>query len=153
MPTTCWATNGLGKDLPKALIERALQAELPEPLGDEKHAADGRGSGNSRTGISAKTPTRPVRGDRAVPRSLRRCANKAGWWGNIRGVHYLSIRYTERLAEAGIASSVGSVGDSYDNALAETMIGLYKYRSDSTLRSLAACRARRICYPRMGRLV
>lgn len=43
-----------------------------------------------------------------------------------RGVQYLSIRYTERLAEAGIAPSVGSVGDSYDNALAETIIGLYK---------------------------
>ncbi len=42
-----------------------------------------------------------------------------------RGV-YLSIRYTERLLEAGIESSVGSVGDSYDNALAETIIGLYK---------------------------
>lgn len=43
-----------------------------------------------------------------------------------RGCQYLSIRYTERLAEAGIESSVGSVGDSYDNALAETVIGLYK---------------------------
>ena len=43
-----------------------------------------------------------------------------------RGVQYLSIRYTERLAEAGIESSVGSRGDSYDNALAETVIGLYK---------------------------
>jgi transposase InsO family protein len=43
-----------------------------------------------------------------------------------RGSQYLSIRYTERLAEAGIESSVGSVGDSYDNALAETIIGLYK---------------------------
>jgi transposase InsO family protein len=43
-----------------------------------------------------------------------------------RGVQYLSIRYTERLAEAGIANSVGSVGDSYDNALAETINGLYK---------------------------
>ena len=39
---------------------------------------------------------------------------------------YLSIRYTERLAEAGIEPSVGSVGDSYDNALAESVIGLYK---------------------------
>ncbi len=38
----------------------------------------------------------------------------------------MSIRYTERLAEAGIEPSVGSVGDSYDNALAETVIGLYK---------------------------
>ena len=43
-----------------------------------------------------------------------------------RGVQYLSIRYTERLAQAGIQRSVGSVGDSYDNALAETIIGLYK---------------------------
>ncbi len=43
-----------------------------------------------------------------------------------RGVQYLSIRYTARLAEAGIEPSVGSVGDSYDNALAETIIGLYK---------------------------
>ncbi len=42
------------------------------------------------------------------------------------GVQYLSIRYTERLAEAGIEPSVGSVGDSYDNALAETIIGLFK---------------------------
>ena len=43
-----------------------------------------------------------------------------------RGSQYLSIRYTERLAAAGIEASVGSVGDSYDNALAETIIGLYK---------------------------
>jgi transposase InsO family protein len=43
-----------------------------------------------------------------------------------RGVQYLSIRYTERLAEAGIESSVGSIGDSYDNALAESVIGIYK---------------------------
>lgn len=38
----------------------------------------------------------------------------------------MSIRYTERLAEAGIEPSVGSAGDSYDNALAETVIGLFK---------------------------
>ena len=43
-----------------------------------------------------------------------------------RGVQYLSIRYTDRLAEAGIESSVGTTGDSYDNALAESVIGLYK---------------------------
>ncbi len=43
-----------------------------------------------------------------------------------RGVQYLSIRYTERLSEVGITPSVGSVGDSYDNALAETVIGLFK---------------------------
>ena len=43
-----------------------------------------------------------------------------------RGSQYLSIRYSERLAEAGIEPSVGSKGDSYDNALAETINGLYK---------------------------
>lgn len=52
-----------------------------------------------------------------------------------RGSQYVSIRYTERLAEAGLEPSVGSVGDSYDNALAETINGLYKaeviYRSTS----------------------
>ena len=43
-----------------------------------------------------------------------------------RGVQYTSIRYTERLAAAGVERSVGSVGDSYDNALAESINGLYK---------------------------
>ena len=43
-----------------------------------------------------------------------------------RGVQYLSIRYTERLAEAGAVRSVGSRGDSYDNALAESVVGLFK---------------------------
>lgn len=43
-----------------------------------------------------------------------------------RGSQYVSIKYTERLADAGLEPSVGTVGDSYDNALAETMIGLFK---------------------------
>ena len=44
----------------------------------------------------------------------------------VESAQYLSIRYSERLAEAGIEPSVGSKGDSYDNALAETINGLYK---------------------------
>jgi transposase InsO family protein len=56
---------------------------------------------------------RPVRGGGLVHHSDR-------------GVQYVSIKYAERLAEAGIEPSVGSVGDSYDNALAETVIGLFK---------------------------
>jgi putative transposase len=56
---------------------------------------------------------RPVRGGGLVHHSDR-------------GVQYVSIKYTERLAAAGIEPSVGSVGDSYDNALAETINGLYK---------------------------
>jgi transposase InsO family protein len=51
-----------------------------------------------------------------------------------RGSQYLSIRYSERLSEAGIVPSVGSVGDSYDNALAETVIGLYKTEVINPLR-------------------
>ncbi len=43
-----------------------------------------------------------------------------------RGVQYVSIKYTDRLNHAGLVPSVGSVGDSYDNALAETINGLYK---------------------------
>ena len=44
----------------------------------------------------------------------------------IESTQYLSIRYTERLAEAGVTMSVGSRGDSYDNAMAESVNGLYK---------------------------
>ena len=58
-------------------------------------------------------------------------ARQPGRAGNLihhsdRGSQYVSIRYTERLAEAGVEPSVGSKGDSYDNALAETINGLYK---------------------------
>ena len=57
----------------------------------------------------------------------RRPAGRAGLVHHSdRGAQYVSIKYTERLAEAGIEPSVGSVGDSYDNALAETINGLYK---------------------------
>jgi transposase InsO family protein len=56
----------------------------------------------------------------------RRPARQALVHHSDRGVQYVSIRYTERLVQAGIEPSVGSVGDSYDNALAETINGLYK---------------------------
>jgi transposase InsO family protein len=69
--------------------------------------------------------TRPARSERLLPvviatpfdTVLRR---------PVESTQYLSIRYTERLAEAGIEPSVGSTGDSYDNALAESVIGLFK---------------------------
>ena len=56
---------------------------------------------------------RPLRGEGPVHHSDR-------------GVQYVSLKYTERLAEAGIEPSVGSVGDSYDNALAASINGFYK---------------------------
>lgn len=58
---------------------------------------------------------------------IRRPANGMGLVHHgARGSQYLSIRYSERLAGAGIEPSVGSVGDSYDNAFAETINGLFK---------------------------
>ena len=70
-----------------------------------------------------------------------------------RGVQYVSIHYTERLAEAGIEPSVGSVGDSYDNALAETINRPLQDRGDPPARALALAGSRRVRHPGMGRLV
>ena len=69
----------------------------------------------------------------------------------LESTQYVSIRYTERLAEAGIEPSVGSAGDSYDNALAETIIGLYKTEGHPPLRPLAEPRRGRVCHAPMGR--
>src|SRR4051812_40401705 len=71
---------------------------------------------------------RPSTGERP-PRRLTSCCNQpkqALLRRPLESAQYVSIRYTERLAAAGIEPSVGSVGDSYDNALAETINGLYK---------------------------
>src|SRR3954452_21153454 len=64
--------------------------------------------------MRGRFPRRPKRQQRPM---LRR---------SLESAQYLSIRYTERLLDAGIEASVGSVGDSYDNALAETINGLFK---------------------------
>jgi len=58
--------------------------------------------------------------------SRLRCPNQAVLRRPVELGQYLSIRYSERLADAGAIASVGSRGDSYDNALAESVIGLYK---------------------------
>jgi transposase InsO family protein len=65
----------------------------------------------------------------------------------------VSIRYTERLAEAGIEPSVGSRGDSYDNALAETINGLYKGRADTQAGTLEEPGSGRTGHSGMGVLV
>jgi transposase InsO family protein len=72
-----------------------------------------------------------------------------------RSVQYLSIRYTERLAEAGIEPSVGSVGDSYDNALAETIFGTSKRSSSrpsngSTGSTIGGFSSRSGTFPRLS---
>ena len=70
-----------------------------------------------------------------------------------RGSQYLALRYTERLAEAGIEPSVGSVGDSYDNALAETDQRPVQGRGDPPARSVALLRGGGVRHAGMGRLV
>ena len=63
----------------------------------------------------------------ALEQALHARAEKEGLIHHSdRGSQYLSIRYSERLAECGIQASVGTTGDSYDNAIAETINGLYK---------------------------
>ncbi|WP_271612218.1 integrase core domain-containing protein, partial [Bradyrhizobium sp. CCBAU 21362] len=80
-------------------------------------AADGRpGDGNG---------ARPDRADRRF-RMFTATSNLGVLRRPFESAQYVSIKYTERLAEAGVEPSVGSVGDSYDNALAETINGLYK---------------------------
>lgn len=67
-----------------------------------------------------------------------------------RGSQYLSIRYTERIAEAGIELSVGSVGDSYDNTLAETINCLFTAEVIHRRGTVTQFRDRRICHAGMG---
>jgi len=76
----------------------------------------------------AAAPARPSTGSHQPKPSTITYAhpNKAVLRRTLETGQYLSIRYTDRLAEAGIEASVGNIGDSYDNALAETINGLYK---------------------------
>jgi transposase InsO family protein len=126
-------------DRPRDLVERAFQAERPNQLwvADFTYVATWRGmvyvafvidvfsrrivgwraSASMRTDLALDALEQAVY-DRETEISLVHHSD--------RGSQYLSIRYTERLAAAGIEASVGSRGDAYDNALAESIIGLYK---------------------------
>jgi hypothetical protein len=73
--------------------------------------------------VTAMEPARPIRTPLSIVHRNLLCQ---GVQRPLESAQYVSIKYTERLAEAGIEPSVGSVGDSYDNALAETINGLYK---------------------------
>jgi len=70
-----------------------------------------------------------------------------------RGVQYLSIRYTERLAEVGVVNSVGSRGDSYDNAWPKSFNGLYQDRADLPRRTVEGGRGCRVGHPDLRGLV
>ena len=126
-------------DRPRDLVERAFRAERPNQLwvADFTYVATWRGmvdvafvidvfsrrivgwraSASMRTDLALDALEQAVY-DRETDNALVHHSD--------RGAQYLSIRYTERLAAAGIEASVGRRGDAYDNALAESIIGLYK---------------------------
>lgn len=126
-------------DRPEDLVKRSFQADRPNQLwvADLTYVRTWAGFAYvafitdvfSRRIVGWQV-SRSLRSDLALD-ALEQALHERPGLGDLihhsdRGVQYLSIRYTERLEEAGIERSVGSVGDSYDNALAETINGLYK---------------------------
>jgi putative transposase len=126
-------------DRPADLVQRQFQAERPNQLWVANFTYVATWSGVVFVAFVIDVFARRIVGWR-VARSMRtdlvldaleqalwsRTATEGLIHHSDRGSQYLPIRYTERLAEAVVESSVGSVGDSYDNALAETTIGLFK---------------------------
>ena len=117
-----------------------LQPARPEPAvgGRPDLRGDGWGSSTSRSSLTpsaagssaGRSPTTSAPTLPSTPWRWRSGQRQGRLDGLVhhsdRGVQYLAIRYTERLADAGAVTSVGSRGDSYDNALAESTIGVYK---------------------------
>ena len=129
------------------LVDRQFTATPPEPTlgvglhlrGDRRRIClhGVRASMSSRAGSSAgrsRTRCAPTSSStRSSRRSITRGDEMTGLVHHSdRGVQYVSMRYTERLADAGIAPSVGSRGDAYDNALAESVIGSIQDGGDWT---------------------
>ena len=136
----CWTTISDDKqDRPADLVNRRFVADRPNQLWVADITFVATWSGFVYVAFVTDVFSRHIAGWR-VSRSLRTdlvldALEQAIWarketrnlvHHSDRGSQYLSIRYSERLAEAGIESSVGTTGDSYDNALAETINGLYK---------------------------
>lgn len=136
----CWTTiRDENQDKPSDLVNRQFVADRPNQLWVADITFVATWSGFVYVAFVIDVYARSIVGWR-VSRSLKTAlvldALEQAIWvrkdtqnlihHSDRGSQYLSIRYSERLAEAGIESSVGSVGDSYDNALAETINGLYK---------------------------
>jgi transposase InsO family protein len=125
--------------LPGDLVERNFKAQRPNQLWVADFTYVATWSGFVYTAFVIDVFARRIIGWR-VARSMRtelvldaleqaiwsRCPPVGVIHHSDHGSQYLSIRYSERLTEIGVEPSTGSVGDSYDNALAETIIGLYK---------------------------
>lgn len=128
-----------GAKLPGDLVERNFKAQRPNQLWVADFTYVATWSGFVYAAFVIDVYARRIIGWR-VARSMRtelvldaleqaiwsRCPPKGVIHHSDHGSQYLSIRYSERLTEIGVEPSTGSVGDSYDNALAETVIGLYK---------------------------
>jgi transposase InsO family protein len=128
-----------GAALPSDLVKRNFRAERPNELWVADFTYVATWSGFVYTAFVIDVFARRIIGWR-VARSMRtelvldaleqaiwsRCPPKGVIHHSDHGSQYLSIRYSERLTEIGVEPSTGTVGDSYDNALAETIIGLYK---------------------------
>ena len=126
-------------ELPADLVERNFSAPVPNRLWVAGLAYVRTWSGFAYVAFIIDAYSRYIVGSdasRSLRSDLALTALEQALWArepadglvhhSDRGVQYLSMRYTERLAEAGVATSVGSRGDSYDNAMAESVIGLYK---------------------------
>jgi putative transposase len=125
--------------LPSDLVKRDFRAERPNQLWVADFTYVATWSGFVYTAFVIDVFARRIIGWR-VARSMRtelvldaleqaiwsRCPSTGVIHHSDHGSQYLSIRYSERLTEIGVEPSTGTVGDSYDNALAETIIGLYK---------------------------
>ena len=117
---------------PADLVDRDFRAPVPNRLWVADLTYVRTWSGFAHVAFIIDTCSRYIVGWQAsrLTRWSRRCGRgrvpSTGSSTTASGVQYLSIRYTERLEEAGAVTSVGSRGDSYDNALAESVIGLYK---------------------------
>ena len=133
-------TTGVdGQDRPSDLVQREFRAVRPNQLWVADITYVPTWSGHAFVAFVTDVFSRRIVGWR-VSRSLRtdlaldaleQALHARPDHGELvhhsdRGSQYLSIRYTDRLAEAGVESSVGSVGDSYDNAMAESIFGLFK---------------------------
>jgi putative transposase len=125
------------------LVERRFQAERPDQLWVVDFTYVATWAGFAYVAFCVDVYSRMITGwraSRSMSTDLVLDALEMGIWHRTRqgrsitglvhhsdaGSQYTSIRYTERLAEAGARPSIGSVGDSYDNAMAESIIGLYK---------------------------
>ena len=128
---------------PEDLVERRFRAERPDQLWVVDFTYVATWAGFAYVAFCVDVYSRMITGwraSRSMTTDLVLDALEMGIWNRARhgrtitglvhysdaGSQYTSIRYTERLAEAGAKPSIGSVGDSYDNAMAESIIGLYK---------------------------